>query len=88
MMRYQIELDSSFLPEPVADEERTRVTEKAARRFDRFEQWRMRHLTDPESLYSRAAESHDADGGRVREDSRMNDGSAGYFLPLSSPALS
>ena len=53
MMRYQIELDLSFLPEPVTDEERKIVTEKGARRFDRFEQWLMRHLVDPESLYSR-----------------------------------
>jgi hypothetical protein len=53
MMRYQIELDLSFLPEPVTDEERKIVTEKGARRFDRFEQWLMRHLADPESLYSR-----------------------------------
>jgi len=35
------------------DEERKIVTEKGARRFDRFEQWLMRHLVDPESLYSR-----------------------------------
>jgi hypothetical protein len=53
MMRYQIELDLSFLPEPLTDEERKIVTEKGARRFDRFEQWLMRHLVDPESLYSR-----------------------------------
>src|ERR1700682_557588 len=53
MLRYQIELDLSFLPEPVTDEERKIVTEKGARRFDRFEQWLMRHLVDPESLYSR-----------------------------------
>lgn len=46
MMRYQIELDLSFLPEPVTDEERKIVTEKGARRFDRFEQWLMRHLID------------------------------------------
>ena len=53
MMRYQIELDLSFLPEPVTEDERKFVTEKGARRFDRFEQWLMRHLVDPESLYSR-----------------------------------
>jgi hypothetical protein len=53
MMRYQVELDLSFLPEPVTDEERKIVTEKGVRRFDRFEQWLMRHLVDPESLYSR-----------------------------------
>ena len=38
MLRCQIELDLSFLPEPVTDEERKIVTEKGARRFDRFEQ--------------------------------------------------
>jgi len=53
MMRYQIELDLSFLPEPVTDEGRQLVTEKGARRFDRFEQWLMRSLVDPESLYNR-----------------------------------
>jgi hypothetical protein len=53
MLRYQIELDLSFLPEPVTDEERKMVTEKGARRFDRFEQWLMRHLSDPQSLYQR-----------------------------------
>jgi len=53
MMRYQIELDLSFLPEPVTEEERKIVTEKGARRFDRFEQWLMRHLADPDNLYSR-----------------------------------
>jgi hypothetical protein len=52
MMRYRIELDLSFLPEPVMDEERKMVTEKGTRRFDRFEQWLMRHLADPESLYT------------------------------------
>jgi hypothetical protein len=53
MMRYQIELDLSFLPEPVTDEERKIVTEKGARRFDRFEQWLMRHLVDQDNLYAR-----------------------------------
>ena len=53
MMRYQIELDLSFLPEPVTDEERKAVTEKGARRFDRFEQWLIRQLAEPESLYGR-----------------------------------
>jgi hypothetical protein len=53
MLRYQIELDLSFLPEPVTEEERKTVTEKGARRFDRFEQWLMRHLSDPHSLYNR-----------------------------------
>jgi hypothetical protein len=53
MMRYQVELDLSFLPEPVTDEERKMVMEKGARRFDRFEQWLTRHLVDPDSLYNR-----------------------------------
>jgi hypothetical protein len=34
MMRYQVELDLSFLLEPVTDEERNMVMEKGARRFD------------------------------------------------------
>ncbi len=37
----------------MTDEERKLVSEKGARRFDRFEQWLMRSLVDPESLYSR-----------------------------------
>jgi hypothetical protein len=53
MMRYQVELDLSFLPEPVTDEERKMAMEKGARRFDRFEQWLTRHLVDPDSLYNR-----------------------------------
>ena len=53
MMRYQIELDLSFLPEPITEEERREVTEKGARRFDRFEQWLTRHLVDPDNLYNR-----------------------------------
>jgi hypothetical protein len=53
MMRYQIELDLSFLPEPVTEEERRIVTDKGARRFDRFEQWLIRNLADPDSLYAR-----------------------------------
>lgn len=53
MQRYQIERDLSFLPEPVTESERKIVTKKGARRFDRFEQWLMRHLVDPDSLYSR-----------------------------------
>jgi hypothetical protein len=32
------------------------VTEKGARRFDRFEQWLMRHLVDPENLYAQLRE--------------------------------
>lgn len=53
MLRYQIELDLSFLPEPVTEDERKLVTEKGARRFDRFEQWLMRHLADPEGFNGR-----------------------------------
>lgn len=41
MMRYQIELDLSFLPEPITDEERKIVTEKGACRFDRFDKSRL-----------------------------------------------
>ena len=60
MMRYQVELDLSFLPEPVTDEERKIVTEKGARRFDRFEQWLMRHLVDPEGPKLRPSQTdHD-----------------------------
>ena len=47
MQRYQIELDLSFLPEPVTEEERRAVIEKGARRFDRFEQWLTRNLENP-----------------------------------------
>jgi len=53
MLRYHIELDLSFLPEPVTEEERKTVTEKGARRFDRFEQWLMRQLADPHGFYNR-----------------------------------
>jgi len=54
MLRYQIELDLSFLPEPSSEEERQAVAEKGARRFDRFEQWLMRNLQEPDSDPSRA----------------------------------
>jgi hypothetical protein len=37
----------------VTEEERRIVTDKGARRFDRFEQWLMRSLADPDSLYAR-----------------------------------
>jgi len=57
MLRYQIELDLSFLPEPATDEERKIATEKGARRFDRFEQWLMRHLVDSENLYGHVRSS-------------------------------
>src|ERR1700724_3271263 len=51
---YEAGISHYFCPrEPGTDEERKIVTEKGARRFDRFEQWLMRHLVDPESLYSR-----------------------------------
>jgi hypothetical protein len=76
MLRYQIELDLSFLPEPVTDEERKTVTEKGARRFDRFEQWLMRHLADPESLYSRIqgrVTPTDADFDKVPRDGEQLD---------------
>jgi hypothetical protein len=57
MLTYQIELDLSFLPEPSTEEERDTVSEKGARRFDRFEQWLVRHLVDPDNLYSRLQRS-------------------------------
>lgn len=53
MLRYLIELELSFLPEPGTEEERSDVTAKGARRFDRFEQWLTRQLVDPENLYQR-----------------------------------
>ena len=52
MQRYQIELDLSFLPEPVTEEERRAVMEKGARRFDRFEQWLTRNLENPANFGS------------------------------------
>ncbi len=57
MLTYQIELDLSFLPEPSTEEERETVSEKGARRFDRFEQWLVRHLVDPDNLYNRLQRS-------------------------------
>ena len=57
MLAYHIELDLSFLPEPSTAEERETVSEKGARRFDRFEQWLVRHLVDPDNLYSRLQRS-------------------------------
>jgi hypothetical protein len=53
MLAYHIELDLSFLPEPSTTEERESVSEKGARRFDRFEQWLVRHLVDSDNLYNR-----------------------------------
>ncbi len=53
MLAYHIELDLSFLPEPTSRAERENISEKGARRFDRFEQWLVRHLVDPENLYNR-----------------------------------
>ena len=53
MLRYLIELELSFLPEPGTDQERTDVATKGARRFDRFEQWLTRQLVDPGNLYQR-----------------------------------
>src|ERR1017187_4850352 len=57
MLAYHIELDLSFLPEPTTADEREAVSEKGARRFDRFEQWLVRHLGDPDNLYSRLPRS-------------------------------
>ena len=53
MAGYHIELDLSFLPEPITEEERESVTRKGTARFDRFEQWIVRHLVDPENLHNR-----------------------------------
>ena len=53
MAGYHIELDLSFLPEPVTDAERESVMRKGTARFDRFEQWLVRHLVDPENLHNR-----------------------------------
>jgi hypothetical protein len=57
MLAYHIELDLSFLPEPTNRAERESISEKGARRFDRFEQWLVRHLVDPENLYNRLQRS-------------------------------
>jgi hypothetical protein len=57
MLAYHIELDLSFLPEPSTTEERETVSEKGSRRFDRFEQWLVRHLVEPDNLYSRLQRS-------------------------------
>jgi hypothetical protein len=54
MLAYHIELDLSFLPEPTTANERETVSEKGARRF---EQWLVRHLVDPDNLYSRLQRS-------------------------------
>jgi hypothetical protein len=56
MLAYHIELDLSF-PEPTTMDERETVSEKGARRFDRFERWLVRHLVDPDNLYSRLQRS-------------------------------
>lgn len=57
MLAYHIELDLSFHPEPVTEEERVMVSEKGARRFDRFEQWLVRQMVDPDNLYQRLLRS-------------------------------
>jgi hypothetical protein len=57
MVRYLIELELSFLPETATEEERQAVSEKGARRFDRFEQWLTRQLVDPDNLYNRLQSS-------------------------------
>lgn len=53
MMSYLIELNLGYGPEAITDEERENVESKGARRFDRFEQWLVRHLVDPENLHNR-----------------------------------
>jgi len=57
MPAYPIELDLSFLPEPTNADERETVSEKGAQRFNRFEQWPVRHLVDRQNLYSRLQRS-------------------------------
>ena len=57
MVRYLIELELSFLPETQSEEERQVISEKGARRFDRFEQWLTRQLVDPDNLYNRVQSS-------------------------------
>jgi hypothetical protein len=52
MLAYHIELDVSFLSESTTTDERETVSEKGARRFDRFEQSLVLHLVDPDNLYS------------------------------------
>ena len=63
MLAYHIELDLSFLPEPTTRQEREIVSDRGARRFDRFEQWLVRHLVDPENLYSRLQRARESAGG-------------------------
>ena len=53
MLRYLIELEFSFRPEPGTEEEPSDVTAEGARRFDRFEQWLTPQLVDPENLHQR-----------------------------------
>jgi len=53
MMSYLIELTLGYGPEAMTDEERESVEIKGARRFDRFEQWLVRHLVDPDNLHNR-----------------------------------
>jgi hypothetical protein len=64
MLAYHIELDLSFLPEPTSRAERESISEKGARRFDRFEQWLVRHLVDPENLYHRLQRTAAEDGAK------------------------
>jgi hypothetical protein len=53
MLRYLIELELSYLPEPLTEQDRKDTAAKGARRFDRFEQWLARQLVDPDNLYCR-----------------------------------
>ncbi len=53
MLRYMVELELSYLPEPETDEDRRAISAKGTRRFDRFEQWLTRQLVDPDNLYER-----------------------------------
>jgi hypothetical protein len=69
MLAYHIELDLSFLPEPATAEERENVSDRGARRFDRFEQWLVRHLVDPDNLYSRLQRSREPALGDLKTES-------------------
>lgn len=53
MLRYMVELELSYLPEPETEADRREISAKGTRRFDRFEQWLARQLVDPENLYER-----------------------------------
>jgi hypothetical protein len=74
MLTHHIELDVSSLPESTTTDERGTVSEKDARRFDRFEQSLILHLVDPDDLYSRLQPSAPpAAGDFAREPTCLDD---------------